>query len=154
MWMLASAARASRPCPETWSAWLWVSSTCSIRTPCRRLRRRYGSMSHWGSTTAATPAVVSPTTYEPHPRSSLMIWRKSVAKSVPAFDPIFHHPRPLDRSAVAGHAQPEPGDAPPWPDPLVSEDEVPRSRRDLRRALPRAGREGLGELLLAGHVVR
>ena len=32
--------RARRPWPETWSAWLWVSSTCSIRTPCRRARCR------------------------------------------------------------------------------------------------------------------
>ena len=35
-WIEAPVARASRPWPETWSAWLWVSSTCSIRTPCRR----------------------------------------------------------------------------------------------------------------------
>ena len=58
---------ASRPCPETWSAWLWVSSTCSIRTPCRRERCRYGSMSHCGSTTAAIPSSTSPTRYEAQP---------------------------------------------------------------------------------------
>ena len=29
----APVAAASRPWPETWSAWLWVSSTCSIRHP-------------------------------------------------------------------------------------------------------------------------
>ena len=26
-------AAASRPCPETWSAWVCVSKTCSMRTP-------------------------------------------------------------------------------------------------------------------------
>ena len=30
---VAPVAAASRPCPDTWSAWLWVSKTCSIRTP-------------------------------------------------------------------------------------------------------------------------
>ena len=40
MWMVAPVARASRPWPETWSAWLCVSRTCSIFTPCRRARRR------------------------------------------------------------------------------------------------------------------
>ena len=30
---VAMVAAARRPWPETWSAWLWVSSTCSIRTP-------------------------------------------------------------------------------------------------------------------------
>ena len=33
-------AAASRPWPETWSAWLWVSSTCPMRTPCSRASRR------------------------------------------------------------------------------------------------------------------
>ena len=33
MWMTAPVAAASRPWPETWSAWLWVSRMCSIRTP-------------------------------------------------------------------------------------------------------------------------
>ena len=42
MWIVAPVARASRPWPETWSAWLWVSSTCSIRTPCRRARSQVG----------------------------------------------------------------------------------------------------------------
>ena len=41
-WIVAPVARASRPWPETWSAWLWVSSTCSIRTPCRRARSQVG----------------------------------------------------------------------------------------------------------------
>ena len=40
MWIFAPVARARRPWPETWSAWLWVSSTWPIRTPCRRARRR------------------------------------------------------------------------------------------------------------------
>ena len=31
-WIVAPVAAASRPWPETWSAWLWVSSTCSMRT--------------------------------------------------------------------------------------------------------------------------
>ena len=30
-WIVAPVAAASRPWPETWSAWLWVSSTCSMR---------------------------------------------------------------------------------------------------------------------------
>ena len=30
MWIVAPVAAASRPWPETWSAWLWVSRTCSI----------------------------------------------------------------------------------------------------------------------------
>ena len=33
MWIVAPVAAASRPWPETWSAWLWVSSTCSMLTP-------------------------------------------------------------------------------------------------------------------------
>ena len=41
-WIVAPLARARRPWPETWSAWLWVSSTCSIRTPCRRARLQVG----------------------------------------------------------------------------------------------------------------
>ena len=36
-------------------------------------------MSHCGSTIAATPALASPTRYEAHPRSSWMIWRKSIS---------------------------------------------------------------------------
>ena len=31
--MVAPVAAARRACPETWSAWLWVSSTWSIATP-------------------------------------------------------------------------------------------------------------------------
>ena len=33
MWIVAPVAAASRPWPDTWSAWLWVSKTCSMRTP-------------------------------------------------------------------------------------------------------------------------
>jgi hypothetical protein len=33
MWMVAPVEAARRPCLETWSAWLWVSSTCSMRAP-------------------------------------------------------------------------------------------------------------------------
>ncbi len=32
-WMVAPVASTRRPCPLTWSAWLWVSRTCSISTP-------------------------------------------------------------------------------------------------------------------------
>ena len=35
---------ASRPCPETWSACVWVSSTRTIRRPSRRAASRYGSI--------------------------------------------------------------------------------------------------------------
>ncbi len=30
MWIVAPVAAASRPWPETWSAWLWVSKMCSM----------------------------------------------------------------------------------------------------------------------------
>ena len=40
--------------------------------------RRYSSISSRGSTTAATPASSSPIRYEAQPRSSWVIWRKSI----------------------------------------------------------------------------
>src|SRR4051794_2088999 len=75
-WMVAPVAALRRPWPETWSAWVWVSSTWSIATPRKRARRRYSSTSTFGSTTAATPACWSPIRYEAQPRSSWMSWRK------------------------------------------------------------------------------
>jgi hypothetical protein len=33
MWIVAPVAAARRPWPETWSAWLCVSTTCSMLTP-------------------------------------------------------------------------------------------------------------------------
>src|SRR3954447_8767310 len=52
---------------------------CSIATPRERASRRYSSTSQRGSTTAATPASSSPIRYEAQPRSSWVIWRKTMA---------------------------------------------------------------------------
>ena len=76
--MRAPVAATSLPCPETWSAWLCVSRTCSIVTPLYRASSRYSSISKRGSITAAIPARSSPTRYEAHPRSSWVIWRKII----------------------------------------------------------------------------
>ena len=74
--MVAPVAAARRPWPETWSAWLWVLSTCLIRTLMYRTSVRYSSISNFGSTTAATPASSSPIGYDAQPRSSWMSCRK------------------------------------------------------------------------------
>src|SRR5205085_9117507 len=68
---------ANRPWPETWSAWVCVSSTRSIRTPSCSATVRYCSISNAGSTTTATCACVSPTRYEAQPRSSFTNCRNS-----------------------------------------------------------------------------
>ena len=47
---------ARRPCPETWSACVCVSSTRTIRTPAAAAASRYCSIANAGSTTTASPA--------------------------------------------------------------------------------------------------
>src|SRR3954452_14015596 len=68
--------RASRPCPETWSACVCVSSVRTIRTPSCSAAARYCSISYPGSTTNASPAAPSPTRYDAQPRSASTNWRK------------------------------------------------------------------------------
>ena len=79
-WIVAPVASASRPRPETWSAWLCVSSTCRISNPFCSASARYSSISHFGSITAPTPP--SATTYEAQPRSRCSTWRKNIYATV------------------------------------------------------------------------
>ena len=51
---------ASRPCPATWSAWLWVSTARTMRSPCRSASSMYCSIANAGSTTIASPACSEP----------------------------------------------------------------------------------------------
>src|SRR5215211_5755780 len=108
-------------------------------------------MSHCGSTTAATPADVSPTTYEPHPRSSWMIWRKSVAKAFLLSrdsPPRVVSSQPGD-SAPPRNAQDQHGDVVPRAGSVVAEDDSLHARRDVGGFAPGAGRERLRQLFEA-----
>ena len=75
---------ASRPCPERWSACVWVSTTRTISTPRFAASASTRSTAYGGSTIAATPASSSPTRYDAHPRSSSRNCWKSTGLTLPA----------------------------------------------------------------------
>ena len=49
-----------RPWPETWSAWVWVSSTRTMRAGAARASPRYGSIAVGGVDHSASPVFSSP----------------------------------------------------------------------------------------------
>ena len=76
MWIVAPVAAASRPCPETWSAWLCVSRTCSIARPCSARAAGTRRSRSAGRRPPRRRRRSSPIRYEAQPRSSCVIWRK------------------------------------------------------------------------------
>src|SRR5688572_3643715 len=72
-------------------------------------------MSRRASTTAATPALSSPTMYEAQPRSSWVIWRNSISALLPlAFGDLLGQPPGTQAALDAGEGgrRERPGDGP------------------------------------------
>ena len=78
MWIVAPVAAASRPWPETWSAWLWVSRMCSIRTPEVAREREVLVDVELRVDDRGDAGVLVADRYEAQPRSSWVIWRKII----------------------------------------------------------------------------
>src|ERR1700722_9772187 len=91
-----------RPCPERWSACVWVSSTRRISTPASAAASRYCSIANAGSTTAASPLAGSPMRYEPQPRSSSTNCLNSTEPNVSAAPGGFRRRSGLGQAELTG----------------------------------------------------
>ncbi len=106
-----SCSSARRPCPDTWSAWVCVSSVRTMRTSRALASSRYCSIANAGSTTTAVPVPGSPTRYEAHPSASstncVKITRATLAAGV-AISLVVSPARSADvrrRSSCTGPAR-------------------------------------------------